>query len=64
VTRLQRVDPDAVEVGPELEEVGAIRVERVARQTALELQVREEVQDEMSEGPRPGGHLHAWWFAV
>src|SRR3977135_1784024 len=39
---------------PELLEVGAVGLERVARQAPLELEVREEVEDEIAERTRRG----------
>ncbi len=58
----------AVEEGPELQEVGPIRAECVPRQSSLELQVGEEVEDQVLT-PDSGRRNHAlasthtWGFA-
>ena len=51
---------------PELQQVGPVRLERVAREPALELEVREEVEDVMLERPRLRGGVdgHVVQFAV
>jgi hypothetical protein len=55
VAGLERVDLLAREVGAVLQQVGPVRLERVARQAALELQVGQEVQQLVLEAGRPAG---------
>ena len=60
----QRVHIPAGEVGAELQEVGAVGLERVAREAALELEVGQEVEQLMLEAPRLGAdHRHGSGFA-
>jgi hypothetical protein len=51
----QHVGPAAAQERPELQKVRAVRLERVARQPALELEIGEEVEDVVLERPRLGG---------
>ena len=63
---IRRVGVPLVEEGAELEQVGAVGGERVARQPALELEVGEEVEDErleVAEGPASGAS-GAWAVPV
>jgi hypothetical protein len=50
----ERVEPAAAQPGAVLEQVGAIGLERVARQPPLELEVGEEVEQQVLERLRPG----------
>jgi len=63
--RVHRRLPARVQEAPELEQVRAVGLERVARQAALELEVREEVQHQVLEtaataGSRGDGHDKAF----
>ena len=42
-----RADPPPLQEGPELQQVGAVGLERVARQAPLELQVGQEVEHQL-----------------
>ena len=64
VADLQGIEAAPLEELPELEQIGAIRLERVAREPALELEVGEEVEDELAVvGARSGLDGHATGFA-
>jgi hypothetical protein len=56
VVELQRIAARALQPLAELQEVGAVGLERVAREPALELEVGEEVEDEVLEGLDGDGH--------
>jgi hypothetical protein len=57
VLGVEDVDALALEVGPELQQVGPVGLQRVARQAPLELEVAEEVEDVVLEGADgEGGH--------
>ena len=58
--RRERVEPVVGEELAVLEQVGAVGVQRVAREAPLQLQVGEEVEDEALEAgiDRSGGPLH------
>jgi hypothetical protein len=49
VTGIEHVHPGALEVVAELQQVGPVRLQRVARQPALVLEVRKEVEDVVLE---------------
>ena len=67
VGRRLHVDAVAREVRAELQQIGPVGLERVARQPALELQVREEVEHVMLErtrgrGSGDGRHAEAFFL--
>ena len=61
---VQRVVAVGIQVGAELQQIGAVGLQRVARQASLELEVGEEVEHQLLErARRGGGDCHGATFA-